>query len=125
MNKLNEIADIHSSIQELSIDISTTTQDLNNLDDIYRERIAELEDDMPTWISVEDELPDHLETVWISNGRGWTTLGCRAVYDYEGNWCWAESNGVIYESEGKIVAECESEDLDVRFWQKLPKPPEE
>lgn len=25
------------------------------------------------WINVDDELPAHLETVWLSNGRGWTT----------------------------------------------------
>ena len=75
------------------------------------------------WISVEDRLPDSLQTVWISNGKGWTTLGCRSEYDHEGNWCWAETNGVIYEEDGKIVSECEEEDLDVIFWSPLPQPP--
>lgn len=75
------------------------------------------------WVAVEDGLPDHLQTVWLSDGKEWTTLGCRAVYDYEGNWCWAEHNGVIYQDEGKIVAECDNEDLDVKYWMALPGPP--
>lgn len=73
------------------------------------------------WTLVEDKLPDELETVWISNGKGWTTLGCR-VPD-ENGWHWAQSNGVIYQQDNKIMSECESDDLDVRFWQRLPEPP--
>ncbi len=73
------------------------------------------------WTKVEDGLPDELETVWISNGKGWTTLGCR-VYE-DGDWHWAESNGTIYEEDGKIVSECESDDLDVQDWKALPEPP--
>ena len=72
------------------------------------------------WISVEERLPDNLETVWISNGEGWTSLGCWSIFDEDGTWSWAEHNGVIYEDEGKIVAECEFEDLDVRYWHPLP-----
>ena len=80
------------------------------------------------WVSVKDALPECLETVWVSNGKGWTTLGCRTdLYDDgEGGWawCWAAiSNGIIYEQDGKIVAECEEDDLDVCFWHKLPVPP--
>jgi hypothetical protein len=70
------------------------------------------------WIRVRDGLPKHLETVWITNGKGWTTLGCLIVSD--GGWHWAESNGTAYQENGKIVAECESEDLDVEYWQALP-----
>ena len=71
-----------------------------------------------TWISVEDELPEPLETVWISNGKGWTTLGCLV---WDDGYHWAATNGVIYQEENKIVAECESDDLDVKFWCKLPE----
>ena len=76
---------------------------------------------MNEWISVNDRLPEDLETVWISNGKGWTTLGCIVFFlvDYH----WAESNGIIYEEGGKIVSECESEDLDVNFWHPIPNPP--
>lgn len=79
------------------------------------------------WVSVEDKLPEVLETVWVSNGKGWTALGCRTDY-YENDeggfdWCWAGSNGIIYEESGKIVSECEEDDLDVRFWHPLPSPP--
>ena len=79
------------------------------------------------WVSVEDKLPEVLETVWVSNGKGWTALGCRTDY-YENDeggfdWCWAGSNGIIYEESGKIVSECEEDDLDVRFWHPLPEPP--
>ena len=50
------------------------------------------------WIPVTERLPDALETVWLSNGKGWTTLGCRVI-EHTG-WFWAESNGVIYEENG-------------------------
>ena len=74
------------------------------------------------WNSVNDKLPEPLETVWISNGNGWTALGCLVV-DNEGSH-WAESNGIIYQEENRIVSECESDDLDVKFWIALPKPPQ-
>ena len=35
----------------------------------------------------------------------------------------AETNGVIYQEKNKIVSECESDDLDVKFWHRLPEPP--
>ena len=78
------------------------------------------------WIRVEDRLPEILETVWVSNGKGWTTLGCRSdMYQDDGEmlWCWCQTNGVIYEENGKIVSECETDDLDVLLWQPLPQPP--
>lgn len=79
------------------------------------------------WISVEKELPECLETVWISNGKGWTTLGCRSDYQEgdngELNWCWAASNGIVYEENGELISECEEDDLDVQFWHRVPKPP--
>lgn len=72
------------------------------------------------WVSINDELPPILETVWLSNGKGWTNLGCRVeVYD---GWHWALQSGIIYQDKGRIVAECESDDLDVAYWCKLPKP---
>ena len=81
------------------------------------------------WVKVEDGLPEVLETVWISNGKGWTTLGCRSGYqqgdDGELIWCWCATNGTIYEEDGKIVAECEEDDWDVRHWRPLPAPPGE
>lgn len=74
------------------------------------------------WISCDDRLPDHLQTVWLANNiSGWIALGCLVITN-EG-WHWAESNGVIYVDEGKIVSECESDDLDVTHWCALPKPP--
>lgn len=87
----------------------------------YFEDIVKATKEALGWTLVEKELPDELETVWISNGKGWTTLGCR-VPD-ENGWHWAESNGVIYQQANKIMSECESDDLDVRFWQRLPEPP--
>jgi len=72
------------------------------------------------WLDANVHLPDELETVFISNGKGWTSIGCLV---YSEGWHWAESNGVIYEKKGNIVAECESDDLDVKYWHKLPKPP--
>jgi hypothetical protein len=70
------------------------------------------------WYSVQESMPGHLETVWISNGKGWTDLGC-----WHMEYGWALSNGVIYEVEGYgIVAECEGDDLDVQFWHPVPKP---
>ena len=78
------------------------------------------------WVSVEDRLPKILETVWVSNGKGFTTLGCRSdLYEDNGEmlWCWCQTNGIIYEENGVIVSECDTDDLDVLFWQTLPSPP--
>jgi len=33
-------------------------------------------DNVIGWVAIENGLPEELETVWISNGKGWTTLGC-------------------------------------------------
>ena len=73
------------------------------------------------WVAIKDELPPILETIWLSNGKGWTDLGCR-VETNEG-WHWAGQNGIIYQEKNQIVAECDSDDLDVVYWCKLPKPP--
>ena len=73
------------------------------------------------WVSVTDALPKALQTVWLTNGKGWVCLGC--LVESDGGWHWAESNGVMYIENGEIVSECESEDLDVNFWHELPKPP--
>lgn len=67
-----------------------------------------------------DALPAHLETVWLTNGK-WVALGC--LVDTEDGWHWAECTGSIYAKNGKIVAECESEDLGVTHWHSLPKLP--
>jgi hypothetical protein len=77
--------------------------------------------DVMQWVAVDDKLPPILETIWLSNGKGWTDLGCR-VETNEG-WHWAGQNGIIYQEKDRIVAECDSEDLDVVYWCKLPKPP--
>lgn len=71
------------------------------------------------WISVNERLPEPLQTVWLSNGKGWVCLGC-LVQDQEG-YHWAQSNGIIYQENEAIVSECESDDLDVQFWHELPK----
>ncbi len=78
------------------------------------------------WVSVKDKLPEPLETVFISDGKGWTSIGCKSdLYDNgegEYDWCWAEIEGGIFEEDGKITAGCNSDDLDVQFWHKFPNP---
>ena len=69
----------------------------------------------------KDKLPEERETVWVTDGLGYTTLGCIVYLDDA--WHWAESNGIIYQEKGNIVSECELYDIDVRFWHRLPKPP--
>ena len=74
------------------------------------------------WISVKDDLPKELETVWaINKDKKWVWLACLV---YDDGWLWAVSNGVIYSEEGNIVSECETDDeYDVTHWQRLPKLP--
>jgi hypothetical protein len=74
------------------------------------------------WVACDELLPEHLQTVWLANKeKQWVCLGC--LVDTNEGWHWAESNGVIYVDEGKIVSECESDDLDVTHWCALPDPP--
>ena len=69
------------------------------------------------WVRVKDSLPNALQTVFISNGKGYTAIGC--LVGSEDGFHWAESNGVIYEENGEIVSECESDDIEVNFWHPL------
>jgi hypothetical protein len=71
-----------------------------------------------SWISAEEALPEPLETVWISNGKGWTNLGCLIIIENE--YFWGNNTGMVYQDNNKIVAECEIDDLDVKFWHKVP-----
>lgn len=87
------------------------------IDEMLKSRKA----DVSGWVAVTNALPKPLQTVWLTNGKGWVCLGC--LVESDGGWHWAESNGVIYIENGEIVSECESEDLDVNFWHELPKPP--
>lgn len=76
------------------------------------------------WVSVDDGLPETLETVWLCNIKTQSAnLGCLVDPPNEG-WHWAETNGVIYVEDGSIVSECESDDLDVTHWASLPKLPQ-
>lgn len=71
------------------------------------------------WILLTEKYPEHLETVFITNGKGWTSIGC--LIDTNDGWHWAETNGIFYEENGQIVSECESDDLDVVAWHPFPK----
>ena len=62
-----------------------------------------------TWVAVTDALPKPLQTVWLTNGKGWVCLGC--LVESDDGWHLAEGNGVIYIENGEIVSECESEDM--------------
>jgi len=73
---------------------------------------------LPRWYSVDEAMPDDLELVWLSDGKGTTLLGC---YYKDGN-CWAASDYDFFEMDDRIDSGCEADDLDVKFWHPLPKP---
>lgn len=73
------------------------------------------------WNLVSEKLPKPFETVWLTNGKKWVALGCLIADNFGMHW--AESNGVIYSENDKIVSECESDDLDVIMWHELPRLP--
>ena len=76
------------------------------------------------WVLCDYDMPEIDETVWITNGCGWTALGC--LVECEGGYCWGVTNGIIYEDHGKIVSECElDDDYDVVYWHRLPSPPKQ
>ena len=89
---------------------------IDDMDEIIRECGKFSRD----WVPVEQSLPNNLETVWIANKKGYVNLGCRIVL--EEGWHWAESNGIIFSENGKIISECESEDLEIDFWFPLSVP---
>lgn len=74
------------------------------------------------WISVEDRLPDELQTVWALNKKDkFIALACLF---YDDGWLWAVSNGTIYLEYGKIVSECDLDDeYEFTHWQPLPEAP--
>lgn len=77
-----------------------------------------------TWISVKSSLPNPLETVFLSNGKGATWIGCISeLFEREdaSSWCWMAAVSNVREEDGKIVAECEDDDLDVQYWHKFPQ----
>lgn len=76
---------------------------------------------MNGWVSVKDRLPENLKTVWISDGKGDTTLGC--VWITEEGYLWAKSDGIIYEEGGQIMSECELDEIEVAWWHDIPSPP--
>lgn len=88
--------------------------------DIMEAYANQFKPDKICWQDAIKNLPNPLQTVWLTNGKEWVALGC-LVETNEG-WHWAESNGTMYIENGEIVAECESEDLDVVYWHALPKP---
>lgn len=74
------------------------------------------------WVPVSEAMPEELETVWLANpNHNIVFLGCWSQ-DSDGNWCWSASNGTTYVEKGRIVAECEDDDLDVTHWMRLPLP---
>jgi hypothetical protein len=74
------------------------------------------------WIPVADKLPEPLETVWITDGQNYATLGCRVIDD--GEYYWATTNGIIYVENKSIQSECEWDNVDdVKYWQPLPELP--
>lgn len=68
-----------------------------------------------------NDYPEFDRTVWITNGN-WVALGCRVIID--GEWFWAQSNGIVYSENGQIVSECEIDDLDVTHWHEIPTLPQ-
>jgi ribosomal protein S27AE len=78
--------------------------------------------DSDGWFDVDNNMPDPGELVWLSDGKGFTTLGCWVWTDEEaGDWSWADaSNQLIYQDGGEIVADCEVDDLDVKYWHMVP-----
>jgi len=78
------------------------------------------------WINVKDELPPINTLVWISDGE-YINLGER--WQYKDKWLWYAATEAPYTlkikktGEIRICAECDMDDVDVKFWQYLPKPP--
>lgn len=123
---LEKIEQIHELLNIPNVDLepenAITNMKILNLLVVLRAEAKQLIlSSVMQWVAVKDELPPILKTIWLSNGKGWTDLGCR-VETNEG-WHWAGQNGIIYQEKDQIVAECESDDLDVVYWCKLPKPP--
>lgn len=75
------------------------------------------------WVSIKEtkKYPKEEETVWLYNAKDkcvW--LGC-LVYTREEGFNWVILNGGdIYAENGKIVAECDGDDIEVTHWCELP-----
>jgi len=72
------------------------------------------------WISVKDQLPNDNQTVWCYSENTLQVFVGAYVYVTNEGWFWAKSNGVFYVEDGKIINECEIDDLDVTHWFPAP-----
>lgn len=75
------------------------------------------------WVSVSERFPSENQTVWCYSEKLDNVFLGEYVYVMNEGWFWAESNGVIYASGGKIVTECEIDDFDVSHWYPTPTLP--
>lgn len=75
------------------------------------------------WISVKDRLPELEEVVWAWTGE-FPYIACRTDVGEEEGWLWAVSSGTVYMDDGKITADCETDDdYQMTHWMPLPEPP--
>ena len=75
---------------------------------------------LSNFIPVEKELPAFGEVVIGTDGKSFACLCLRYRDNPEDDWCWSEVKG-IWLNEGIICEdEGEMDDLDIRYWHKLP-----
>lgn len=72
------------------------------------------------WISVNDRRPNENQTVWCYSENTFNIFVGAYIYLTNEGWFWASSNGCFYIEEGKIITECEIDDLDVTHWFPAP-----
>ncbi len=91
---------------------------------------------MNNWIDVDyrdsSTLPPELETVWLYDAkRKVIYLGCLSEPERDDDGEWSRTwcvmdmgyHGSLYVESGRIVADCDTDDIYVSHWQRLPELP--
>lgn len=99
-------ADVLEELQQIADHYEQTTKDFWNEACEYKQRIAELEAQLPKWISTEDRLPEKMKNVFAANNRG-------KQWDIDKAWY----NGAYFDRCGKRPL------FHVTHWMPLPETP--
>ena len=109
-----EIREILEGLTEIcgSANIEPRIEDIINI----------VENRLPKWNKVKEKLPDINQTVWLTNGKDWVTLGC--LVNYDGKLMWSCNNYVyVYSKDYQTAINYNIDFSEIIYWYPVPDLP--